>query len=122
MYPLNPFMGTVSRLPAAAAGNQSMMDFLIGLTPMFMIFAIFYFVWFLPMNKKQKIHQERLRNLKKGDKVITNGGLYAEVAKVENPHMIVVKLADNVKVRIQRQAIAGFEGEPTEKAGITRER
>ena len=99
----------------AAAGSQSPMELIIGLAPMFMIFAIFYFIWFVPIRKKQKAHEELLQALKKGDKVITNGGLFGEVARVEG-QVVQLKLADNVKVRIQRHAIAGLDAPPAEKA------
>lgn len=101
-------------LLAAAAGNQSMTEFIIGLAPMFLILGIFYFIWFVPIRKKQKAHEAMLQELKKGDRVVTNGGLFGEVAKVEG-QLVVLKLAENVKVRIQRQAIAGLEGTPAEK-------
>lgn len=104
----------MSHLLAAAAGNKSLTELIIGLAPMFLIFAIFYFIWFVPIRKKQKSHEALLAALKKGDRVITNGGLYGEVVKVEG-QVVTLKLSENVKVRIQRQAIAGLEG-PPEKA------
>lgn len=105
----------MSHLLAAAAGSQSILDLIVGFMPMILIFAIFYFIWFVPIRKKQKHHEAVLAALKKGDKVITNGGIYGEVVKVEG-QVLVLKLADNVKVRIQRQAIAGLEGAPAEGA------
>lgn len=109
MYPPNPLPGTVSHLLAAAASKPTLIDLLISFAPFFLIILVFYFIWFVPERKKQQAREGMLGNLKKGDKVITNGGLYGEVAKVEDPNKVVLKLADNVKVRIQRQAIAGLE-------------
>ena len=103
----------MSHLLAAAAGDQSLGS-LWFLAPWILIFVIFYFLVFMPAGKERKARQKLLENLKKGDKVVTNGGFYGEVAKVEG-QIVVLKLADNVKVRVSRQAIAGLEGAPAEK-------
>jgi preprotein translocase subunit YajC len=87
---------------------------LFQMIPFLVIFAIFYFLLIKPAKKKQQAHEELLKALNKGDKVITNGGLYGEVAKVEG-ELVLLKLADNVKVRISKQGIAGLEGAPVEK-------
>lgn len=83
--------------------------------PLLAIFALFYFIIMLPMRKRQKALQQMLENLKKGDRVITNGGLYGEVAAVVGP-AVVLKIADNVKVRVAKSAITGLEPD-AEKGG-----
>lgn len=60
------------------------------------------------MQKKQKEHREFLKNLKKGDKVITSGGLYGTVLSLEDD-TLVLKLSENVKVRIARSSISGLQ-------------
>lgn len=105
----------MSHLLAAATGSTSLTEFIVSMFPIFLIIAIFYLIVFVPMRRKQKAHEQLLGALKKGDKVITNGGLYGEVVKVEGT-VVVLKLADNVKVRISRQAIAGLQEPPAEKA------
>lgn len=87
----------------------------VQLAPMFLIFIVFYFIWFMPLRKKQKALDTMRDELKKGDKVITNGGFYGEVAKVED-RIVLLKLGENVKVRIARDAVAGLEIQP-EKEG-----
>ena len=87
----------------------------VQLAPMFIIFIIFYFIWFVPLRKKQKALDTMRDDLKKGQKVITNGGFYGEVVKVEEG-IVLLKLGDNIKVRIARDAIAGLERQP-EKEG-----
>ncbi len=105
----------MSHLLAAAAGNPSLIEFFVTTGfPMLLIFAIFYFLLIRPANKKRREHEERLTALKKGDKVVTTGGLHGEVAKVED-QVAVLKLADNVKVRVSKQAISGLQGTPSEK-------
>jgi preprotein translocase subunit YajC len=83
--------------------------------PLLLIFVLFYVLIMLPMRKRQKALQQLIENLKKGDRVITNGGLYGEVAAVTGP-AVVLKIADNVKVRIAKSAITGLEPE-AEKGG-----
>jgi len=82
----------------------------IQLVPILLIFGIFYFLLLAPMRKRQKAHAKMVAELKRGDRVVTNGGLIGEVAAVEEK-VVHLKLADNVKVRVVRTAIAGLEGE-----------
>ena len=96
---------------AAPSGGGAWMSLL----PMVAIFAIFYFVLIWPMRKRQKALQKVIESLKRGDKVLTNGGLYGEVAAVEGP-VIHLKIADNVKVKVARSSIAGLEGESAPEA------
>lgn len=93
-------------LPAQAAQP----NLLSMLTPWILILVIFYFILWRPAQKKQKEHQAMLSALKKGDKVITNGGLFGKVTKVDDS-VVVLEVSDNTKIRVSRRAIAGFEGE-----------
>lgn len=94
----------MTHLLAAAANEPSL---LVSFMPMILIFFVFYLVWFMPMQKKQKQLQEVIDALQKGDKVVTNGGFYGEVVKNEG-NVVVLKLAENVKVRVAKRAIAGL--------------
>ena len=78
--------------------------------PILLVFAIFYFLLIAPMRKRQKALQGLIEGLKKGDRVVTNGGLYGTVAAVEEK-VVVLKLAENMKVRVAKSAIAGLEGQ-----------
>jgi len=78
--------------------------------PMVLMFAVFYVVLILPMRKRQRALQQQIENLKKGDRVVTNGGLYGEVAAIE-PTVVLLKVADNVRLRVAKSAIAGLEGD-----------
>lgn len=85
-----------------AQGGQSM----IGTLVMFgLLFAIMYFMMIRPQQKKQKERQKMLDEMKKGDKVITNGGLHATVAGVEEKTLLI-DLGNNIKVTVERNAIA----------------
>ena len=81
------------------------------IAPMVLIFVIFYFLLVFPVRKRQKELARVVDNLERGDKVITNGGMYGEVAAVDGG-TIHLKIADNVKVRVAKSAIAGLEGGP----------
>ena len=76
--------------------------------PLALIFAIFYFVAIAPMRKRQQQLQRTIDALARGDRVITNGGLYGEVVAVDGATLIL-KIADNTKVRVAKSAIAGLQ-------------
>ncbi|MEO8274641.1 MAG: preprotein translocase subunit YajC [Thermoanaerobaculia bacterium] len=82
---------------------------LVSLVPIFLVFGIFYFLLLAPMRKRQKALAKVVADLKRGDRVVTNGGLIGEIAAVED-RIVHLKLADNVKVRVLRSAVAGIEG------------
>ena len=75
--------------------------------PLILIFAIMYFLLIRPQQKKIKQHKETLEGIRRGDKVITGGGIIATVTKIENDMEVTVEIAKDVKVRIQRSTIAG---------------
>lgn len=81
-----------------------------GFIPMAIILVIFYLIVFYPMRKKQKQHSEMLGNLKNGDRVITNGGIYGTVAGMTD-QTLQLRVADNVKVQVARSAVAGLQPE-----------
>lgn len=78
---------------------------LTSILPLVVLFAIFYFLVIRPQQKQQKAHAKMLSELTKGDKIVTNGGLYAEVIKTEDD-FIKAKLNDDVIVRIDRAFVA----------------
>jgi preprotein translocase subunit YajC len=84
--------------------------FLQQFAPVLLICVLFYVMLILPMRKRQRALQQLVENLKKGDKVITNGGIYGEVAAVVGS-AVLLKVADNVKVKVAKSAISGLEPE-----------
>lgn len=101
-------MDSAFYLLAQAAAEQP--SLWVSLLPMVAIFAIFYFLLIWPVRKRQKTLQKLVDNLKRGDKVVTNGGIYGEVSAVEGP-VIHLRVADNLKIRVAKSAISGLEGE-----------
>ncbi len=78
--------------------------------PIFIIiamFAVFYFIVFRPQQKRQKEHRQLLGNLKKGDKVITTGGIQGTIVSLSDT-VVTVEIADKVKVKVGRSYIAGL--------------
>jgi len=73
--------------------------------PLIILFAIFYFLIIRPQQKQQKAHREMLESLKKGDKIVTSGGLMAEIVKTEED-FIKIKLNDSVIVKLDRAYVA----------------
>ncbi|NIR50842.1 preprotein translocase subunit YajC [candidate division KSB1 bacterium] len=81
------------------------------LLPMILIFAIMYFLIFRPQAKKQKQHQAMINALKKGDKIVTAGGIYGTISGIkEKEKTLIVKISDNVKVEMSKSSVARVLG------------
>jgi preprotein translocase subunit YajC len=76
--------------------------------PLIVIMVIFYFLMILPAQRRQKKVAEMLKNLKNGDKVITNGGIYGTIVGLESDS-VQLRIADQVKIKISRSAISGLQ-------------
>lgn len=76
-----------------------------GLIMMVAIFAIFYFILIRPQQKKMKEHKKMVDDLKKGDEIVTGGGIYGIVENV-SPDTVTVKIAEGTKVKITRGSVA----------------
>lgn len=72
-----------------------------------LLFAVFYFILIRPQQKRSKEHRQLLQNLKKGDKVVTTGGLQGTVVGLSDT-VVTVEIADKVKVKVGRNYIAGL--------------
>lgn len=80
---------------------------------MVFIFGIFYFLVLGPMRRKQKETQMMLSKLKKGDEVVTGGGIFGRIAALDEERgFVVLQIADNVKVKVLRTAIVGPASQP----------
>ena len=75
--------------------------------------VIFYFLMIMPAQRRQKKVAEMLKELKTGDKVITNGGIYGTIAGLE-PDAVQLRIAEQVKIKVSRSAIAGLQTEEKE--------
>jgi preprotein translocase subunit YajC len=79
------------------------------LLPFVLIILVFYFLILRPQQRKQKARQRLLDSVKKGDKVITSGGIHGTVEGVEDK-TVLVKISDNTKVKMERSAISAIVG------------
>ncbi|MEN8893907.1 preprotein translocase subunit YajC [Planktotalea arctica] len=82
------------------------MDGIAQFVPLILIFAIMYFLLIRPQQKKLKDHQKMVEGLRRGDQVVTQGGLIGKVTKVKDENEIEVELAEGVKVRVVQSTIA----------------
>ncbi|ROU02355.1 preprotein translocase subunit YajC [Histidinibacterium lentulum] len=82
------------------------MDAFAQFIPLILIFAIMYFLLIRPQQRKMKQHQEMVKALRRGDQVITQGGLIGKVSKVKDDDEIEVELAQGVVVRVVRNTVA----------------
>ena len=74
--------------------------------PLILIFGIMYFLLIRPQQKKAKVHQAMITALRRGDQVVTQGGLIGKVSKVKDDNEIEVEVSDGVKVRVVQSTIA----------------
>lgn len=89
---------------AAAAGGGT--DMLVSLAPFLLIFVVMYFLILRPQQKRAKAHQEMVNALRRGDVVVTAGGLVGKVVRVVDDSEVEIQIADNVKVRQMRTQIS----------------
>ncbi len=101
--------------PAAAGGA----DFMIQLLPFLLIFVIMYFLILRPQQKRVKAHQEMIKNVRRGDTIVTAGGIIAKVVKVTDDSEVQIEIADNVRARLSRGMISEVKtkGEPVKTDG-----
>jgi len=85
---------------------------LIQFLPIVLIFVVFYFLLIRPQQRKAKDHKTMLDALRRGDRVVTGGGIIGTVARVESPEEVTVDIADGVRVRVLRSTISSVLAKP----------
>jgi preprotein translocase subunit YajC len=100
---------------AVQAPVQGLTGFLV---PMIAIMGIFYFLMIMPAQRRQKKVAEMLKNLKNGDKVITNGGIHGTIVGLEDD-AVQLRVAEQVKMKVSRSAIAGFQADQQKETSKT---
>jgi preprotein translocase subunit YajC len=102
-------------LAQKGATGSSGLEGLISFAPLILIFVVFYFLLIRPQQKKQQQVKDMLSNLKRGDRVITSGGMLGTIEGLTDT-TVQLKIANQVKVKFLRSAIAGLQqGEPTDE-------
>jgi len=94
---------------APPSGTGGGMESLMGLLPFVLIIAVFYFLIIRPQQKRQKERQKLLDSVQKGDKIITAGGVHGVVEGIDDKTLLV-KIADGVKVKMERSSVATIVG------------
>ena len=108
--------------PAFAQGGVTdSSSLMFQILPFVLIFVIMYFLILRPQQKRVKTHQEMVKNVRRGDTVITNGGLVGRVTKVIDDAEIEIELSDEVRVRQMRSMIADVraKGEPVKEGAAS---
>ncbi len=82
------------------------------LIPLVLIFVVFYFLLIRPQQKKAKAHREMIAGLRRGDRVVTSGGIVGQVQRVIGDSELSVEIADGVRVRVMRAMIAELVSKP----------
>jgi preprotein translocase subunit YajC len=106
----------ISPAYAQTAGGGS--DFLIQLVPILLMFVIFYVLLLRPQQQRQKQLRAMVSNLRRGDIVVTSGGIIGKVTKVRDENEIEVEIADNTRVRVIKATVAEVraKGEPVKES------
>lgn len=93
--------------PVADSANQDMGSAAMRYLPFFLILGVFYFFVIRPQQKKAEAVESMLGKLKKGDKVITTGGIVGTITKIENEHYAMIEIAKGVEVKVVKSTITG---------------
>src|SRR5580765_124871 len=111
---ITPAFAQGSLFGGGAGGDGGMP---MSLLPFVLIFVIMYFLILRPQQKRVKQHQEMVKNVRRGDTVVTNGGLVGKVTKVIDDDQIEIEIADDVRIRQMRQMVSDVraKGEPVKE-------
>jgi preprotein translocase subunit YajC len=114
---ISPAFAQGSPLSGLGGGDSMIMNVL----PLVLVFIIFYFLMIRPNQRRLKLHQEMVKNMRRGDTVVTSGGLIGKITKVVDDDQVEVEIADNVRVRLIRQMVTDVraKGEPVKEEGAT---
>ena len=96
--------GGGSRVPGCGGGGMAQM------LPLILMFVVFYFLLIRPQQKKMKEHRSMLDNLKRGDQIITNGGLMGRISGITDK-MVTLEVAEKIRVKVLRSHIAGKQAD-----------
>lgn len=98
----------------AAGGSGGNLDFLTSMMPLVLIFAVFYFLLIRPQQKKAKTHRDMVAAVRRGDAVVTGGGIHGKVTKVIDDATVQVEIHEGVRVKVVKATLTEVrsKGEP----------
>ena len=114
--PLASLISAPAALSAQAAAQPSSIGLFL---PLILIMVIFYFLMILPAQRRQKKTAQMLKELKTGDKVITNGGIFGTIVGLED-EAVILRIAEQVKIKVSRSAVAGLQAETAQQKESTK--
>lgn len=100
-------IGPLFALGASPEGGSPWLQ----LIPFALVLAIFYFIILLPMKRKQQKVQQFLEALKVNDRVVTTGGIYGQITRIDD-QKVQLQIADKVRIDVAKAAIGGYQGQP----------
>jgi preprotein translocase subunit YajC len=115
-------MSFISPAYAQAAGGAGGAGGLEAMLPLILIFVVFYFLLIRPQQKKAKDHKAMLEAVRRGDKVVTGGGIIGTVTKVIDEQEITVEIADGIKVHVQRGLLAAVLAKTEPVKGVKKDK
>jgi preprotein translocase subunit YajC len=102
-----PFTADVAHAMAPSGTGGSPSSGIVSMIPLIAMFAIFYFLLIRPQQKRTKDHKAMIEAIKRGDDVVTSGGIHGKVTGVTDD-VLTLEVAPNVKIRVQKQAVASI--------------
>jgi preprotein translocase subunit YajC len=114
---ISHFLFTLAQTTVPPAGPAGF--FSSPIVPIILFGVILYFMVFRPQSQRQKALEALISSLKTGDKVVTTGGIHGIISNVKEGKTLILKIADNVKVEIDKTAIAGVDKAPEPAAAAT---
>lgn len=96
--------GGGSAIPGCGGGGM------MQLLPLLLMFVVFYFLLIRPQQKKAREHQQMLANLKRGDQIVTSGGMLGKITGLSD-RMVTIEVAEKIRLRVLRSHIAGKQGD-----------
>lgn len=97
-------MNSLVFLLASPQGGEGGSPFMM-FVPIIMVFVVFYLLLIRPQQRKQREHQKLISELRKGERVVTNGGIFGIIADVKE-HIVVLRISEEVKIEVAKSAIA----------------
>ena len=110
------FVSMAHAMGAAPGADGAAQNPIGAFLPLIIMFAIFYFLLIRPQQKKAKLHKEMLSSLRKGDYVLTGGGIYGRIQEIDGD-VLAVEIADGVRIKVNR----GFVSAQTDATGKSKE-
>ena len=90
---------------------------LVGFLPILLIFGIFYFLLFLPMQRQRKQTAKMLAGLQNGDNVVTSGGIVGTIVSLDSDTVVLRVKPDNIKIQVTRSAVSAMATAPSSSEG-----